>query len=206
MALPELLAPPGTCFLFNGHANTPDSFDDDFDVMQGHARKRRVQTAIPRVVDVSCVFKTADAADVFDDWYENTLVVGNGLFTAKIAPIGADTKYYAAQWVAPPLWTPLDHGKWQLSGQLLLTGAGSDILPLGATLRTEYRIDLTGSATVTSGVLLATEYVIHLLAYTPLRTEYLVELLAAEPAPPSDELREDGGLELREDGGTELRE
>ena len=183
MALPELLQPAGTpCFLLAGHANAPDPLHDDFAVRQGHGRKRKVQTAAPRYVEVSIDMSPEEAA-IYDDWYENALGVGNALFTAPIAPLGEGTRYWTAQWVGPPLWTPraAAHGlRWRLSGTLLLTGEGSDTLPLGATLATEYVIALTGSAAITSGVTLATEYVIALIGELPLTTEYLVELISTE--------------------------
>ena len=183
MALPELLQPAGTpCFLLAGHANAPDPLHDDFAVRQGHGRKRKVQTAAPRYVDVS-IDMSPEEAEIYDDWFENALGVGNALFTAPIAPLGEGTRYWAAQWVGPPLWTPRAAAvglRWRLSGTLLLTGEGSDILPLGATLATEYVIALTGSGAITSGVTLATEYEIALIGAIPLMTEYLIELVSVE--------------------------
>lgn len=206
MALPELLAPPGTCFLLNAHANTPGDLDDDVQFMQGHSRKRRVQTSAPRVVDVSAIFKTADTAAIFDDWFENTLSVGNGLFTAKVAPVGADSRYWAAQWVGPLAWSPMGKGRWQISGQLLLTGQGSDTPPLGATLATEYRAALTGSAKLTVGVSLATEFSASLVAHLPLRTEYVASLEADIPSYFERESDSDGAFIQREDGTNLQRE
>lgn len=203
MGLPELRTPKGLpCFLLGGHAITPDALHDDFDVMQGHGRKRKVQTAAPRVVNVGYILE-ADEADKLDDWFENTLVVGNAPFTAEIAELGSSSKFWAAQWVAPLQWTPIERGRWQVAGQLLLTGVGSDIPPLGATLATEYRIDLNGSARITSGVSLATEYAISLVAHTPLKTEYLIPL---DSVIPTYFEREDSGNIQREDGTNLQRE
>ena len=182
MALPELFQPAGTCFLLAGHAIAPDPLHDDFGMRQGHGRKRKVQTYAPRYVEVS-VDLSPEEAEAYDDWFENALGVGNALFTATIASLGEATRYWAAQWVGPPQWIPraAAHGlRWRLVGTLLLTGEGSDTLPLGATLATEYVVALTGSGAITSGVTLATEYVIALIGQLPLTTEYLLELISTE--------------------------
>ena len=178
MALPELLQPSGTCFLIDGHSITPDPQHDDLQPIQGHGRKRRVQTAAPRYVEVSLILEP-DAAVLYDDWFENTLIVGNGLFTARIARIGEATiQYWAAQWVGPPEWFALHKGRWRLVGRLLLTGEGQSEPPPAPDLEIEFTVALTGSAALSAGVGLEIEYLVALIGETPLEIEFSIPLEA----------------------------
>jgi hypothetical protein len=204
VALPELLQPAGTCFLVADHAFTPDPLHDDMSPMQGHDRKEMVQTYAPRFVDVALILE-ADEAVVYDGWFENTLIVGNGLFTARIARLGeAVLQYWAAQWVGPPNWQALSKGRWRLSGRLLLTGEGQSEPPNDPALEIEFTVALTGTAALSAGVALEIEYQVALISETPLDIEFLVELLGVEIGSYFE--REDSGFIEREDGSDLQRE
>lgn len=204
MPLPALQAPSGLpLFLLAGHGISPDSLHDDIDVLQGEGRKRKVQTYAPRVVQVSW-FLSEEQAAIADAWFENSLVVLHEPFTARIAPLGTDSGiYWAAQWIEPPTWEALHLGRWRVTGQLLLTGEGSDTAPGPVELAIEYEFALNGSAVVLVPADLAIEYEFALQSITPIEIEYE---FALEVDVPSFELREDDGFELREDGGKERRE
>lgn len=204
MSLPELLPPSGTpCFLVAGHAITPESLYDDIEPMQGEARKRKVQTYAPRVVDVSAIFEE-DEAYAYDEWFENVLIVGSEKFTARVAELGPDSKYWAAEWVDPPQWTAMHLGRWRLDGQLLLTGEGASTPPDTVTLAFEFGMALTGSASIQSPVELAFEFGMALEAHNPFAFEFDMDLEVII-APEYFE-REDGGFVEREDGGNLQRE
>jgi len=216
MALPELLLPSGIPnFLLSGHAVARESPHDDFDVMAGHPRKRKIWTEARRTVTVSLDLSEDQAADL-DEWFENVLIVGNEKFTARIAPVGDAAKYWEAQWVAPPLWTPradvirdpvtggkVSAPRWRVDGQLLLTGDGSDEKPGTTTLAVEYVVALVGTAAIDSAATLAVEYSVALLASDPLAVEYDIALVYA---PPSYSLREATGYRMRQGGGRRKRQ
>lgn len=195
--LPELLQPAGTpCFLLAGHGITPGLLHDDLPANIGHGRRRRLCTVAPRVVDVSLALNDVQSA-AWDEWFESVLIVGSAKFTAEVAPIGSSSRYYAAEWVDPPVWGAKIRGKWQVSGSLLLTGDGSDELPQGTTLVDEYVVALTGTAVIASAVKFSDEYVVALIQSTLLADEYVVALTQTIPTYFE---REDGGDILREDG------
>lgn len=201
--LPELLQPAGTpCFLLAGHSIALNPLHDDLPANTGHDRKRKIFTTAPRIVGVSIALSAAQAA-AYDEWFESIAQVGDQRFTAEVAPLGSNSRYWAAQWVGPPVWTAGLFGRWQLSGALLLTGDGSDELPQGTTLVDEFVVELNGTFAIVSGVALADEFVIELSQATPLFDEFVIELSQSIPTYYE---REDGGDILREDGTKLQRE
>lgn len=200
--LPELLAPGGLCFLTSSNAITPDSMHDDIAPMLGHDLKRKVQTYAPQIVDVEAVLEPLDAYAVWE-WFEKVLIVGSEKFTARVAELGPNSRYWISQWVAPPQWEALHLGRYRLRGQLMLTGQGWGDPPETVTLELEFGMDLIGSAVIRAPVELEAEFAMELRARSPFAVEFALTL---EVYVPSYELREDGGRELREDGGYELRE
>lgn len=199
-SLPELVTPPDLCFLIAGNPIVPQSIYDDFAPMIGHDRKRKVWTYAPRVVTVAAVLDE-HPAQVVDDWFENILEVGASQFTTRVAELGPNSKYWAAEWVAPPQWEAMALKRWRISGQLLLTGHGEENPPATVTLALEFALPLSGSAAIFAPVELAIEFALDLLAHNPLAFGFELGLTYA-----AVELREDGGRELREDGGIERRE
>lgn len=198
------------CFLLSGHAVEPDALHDSLDFMQGHGREVQLFTVAPRYAEVSLDLSEAQAGQV-DEWMQTALVVLTAPWTAEIAPLGASSRYWAAQWVAPPAWSPRarkqadgSHStRWRLSGRLLLTGEGSDAKPLGGVLSTTYTIDLTGSVRISAAVALDTEYTVDLRSINALQTEYTIDL---EQDVPTYYDREDTGFIERESGGFLQRE
>lgn len=196
--LVELVA-PFLCFLVEGHSITPDSKYDDITPMQGHDRKRKVQTYAPQIVNVSAILEE-DEARAVDEWFENVLNVGVEKWAARIAELGPNSKYWNSEWVAPPQWIPMALRRFKLVGQLLTTGDGHSDPPVTVTLALDFGVTLTGSAHVSAPVELAIEFTLGLRAHNPFRIAFSLPLTR-----PTYELREDGGFELREDGGKELR-
>lgn len=147
MSLPEITLPAGIpIFLAEGHSATPRSKFADVGMRTGHSRKRRVSTAAPRVVQVS-LFLTAELMQVFDTWFEDTLVVGVAKFSAQVAQQGAKTRlWWEAEWVDMPRSEPLAPDAWRVTGRLLLTGIGSVDGPLNSSARVEFGAALTGVA------------------------------------------------------------
>ncbi len=204
MPLPQL-RPPSIApdFLLDGHAVQLGSKHDTVPLQQGETRKRKVQTYAPRIVDVSWLLDRPEVVEAVDSWLETDLDVLHQPLTERVAPVGATGMYWAAQWVAPPAWEFLHFGRARLTGQLRLTGVGSDTPPGPVALAIEYDFALTGTAQVLNPKALAIEYELTLNALQSLSIDYI---LAVQAVVFDRELREDGGQELREDGGDELME
>ncbi len=146
MSLPELTTPPGVpVFLAAGHAIALRSLYVEVPMTSGHARKRRVYTQAPRVVDVALLLTDQQMADL-DDWYETTLLVGTRPFAAQVAGQGGGVLWWRAEWLVPYLATPLHRRRWRVEGQLLVSGTGSATGPVLGTLAAEISVPLKATA------------------------------------------------------------
>ncbi len=203
MSLPELLPPRGTpTFLHRGHAIEPRPVFADVAMTTGHARRRRVSTIAPRVVEVGW-FLTPGQMTSVDAWFESTLLVGSRQFTAPVKAQGAGLLYWAAEWLEPYTAEPVSRGRWYVSGKLLLTGEGSTTPPVLSTLGIEFGAALTGSASLTVGGFLGIEFGAALKQPVPLGIEFGAALRQVG----NFRLREsDGSYTLREGGGRRIRE
>ena len=147
MSLPSITAPPGTpAFLVAGHAIEEDSVYAQVRPMIGHSRARRVWTVVERVVSVSWVLE-AEQLEAVDDWFERALLVGSRDFAAEIMNQGAGARklWWRAKWIAPFDVEMLHRGRGRVTGQLLLTGEGTEQAPTPA-LAMEIAIPLVGIA------------------------------------------------------------
>lgn len=149
-SLPALTLPAGIGpFLAAGHAIDGKSPFADVPRGTGHARKRRVRTAPERIVSVSLLCEAADAA-TFDYWFETTIRVGVTAFTAPVADEeSAGLRYWRAVWETQPTYTPLNLGRWMISGTLLLTGVGSTVAPGATSAAVGFGLALRGTAAAT---------------------------------------------------------
>jgi len=204
MSLPEITAPIGTpVFLEAGHAITPRSVYANVEMITGYARKRRVYTVAPRIQSVAWFLNSAQMAAV-DEWFEETLDVGNRRFAALVASDrGPGRLWWTAQWVAPYRAEPLNLGMWRVTGDLLLIGDGSVEGPVATSAGLEIVVALTSTASATIDGHAAMEIQVALLPLILARLEMSAALLSFTP---DFLLREDSGYILREDGGRIQRE
>lgn len=206
MALPLVFVPNGLpLWLVAGHSITPASVFDDVPMLVGHGRKRRVFTTAPRIATVALILE-ADEMVAFDDWYENTLKVGNERFTAEIANLGPGRVFWTAQWLEPYDAEPLHLGRWRVTCALLLTGTPSDTRPATGELALSVPIELDGSATAAAPIALVLSISIDLDAVTSLSLSVPIELISFAADYELRETGSGGGYELREDGSKELRD
>ncbi len=179
MPLPEILAPAGTPpFLADGHGIAPRPVYVDVGMRTGHARRRRMTTTAPRVVSVSWFLTEAEMTAV-DEWFETALLVGSRKFTALVQNQGEGALYWEAQWLTPWVADPSREFAWVVSGQLLLTGEGSETAPEMTSLGLEISVPAMGSAAITVGTTLAMEVTVPLLQPIYLGIEISVALLSS---------------------------
>lgn len=189
MALPEITAPAGTpAFLVAGHAQQSHALHGNVGMGTGHARKRRLRTAAPRIVTVAWDLSAAQMLAV-DQWYETALQVGARPFAAAVKDLGADAlMWWTARWLAPYQAEPDETGYWRATGQLLLTGEGSSVGPVITSAKVEFVAALTGTAKIAVVNSAAVEFVAALLSVQQARVEFVVALIGVKDgAPPSDD-------------------
>lgn len=204
MALPEITEPAGTVPFVTPHGATPKGVYANVGVISGAARKRRVYTTAPRVQHVTRVLSPAQMV-AYDDWFENVLLVGTRKFAVRVANPDGGFLWWEAQWVAPYNAEPVAGNLyWILTGDLLLTGEGSETGPVSTSATLEIVAALTSTATATFDGHAALEVEAALLT---LSLSGSLEMVAALlPFVPEFLIREDGGYILREDGGRIQRE
>lgn len=177
IGMPGIRPPAGTpCFLASAHSISPDSVFVDVKMRVGHARKRRVFTAAPRVVEVAWVLEAAEMAAV-DAWYKNALLAGEREFAAQVKRQGPGMLWWRARWVEPYAAEALHLGRWRVTGRLLLTGVGQEADPYVPGLAVEFGAALTGTASLTVETMLAVEFGAELLQSQTLAVEFGAALL-----------------------------
>lgn len=184
MTLPAIFEPSGLpAFLAAGLAIDPEDIYATLARGSGRDRKRRVFTTGPRRVTVARLLTPAQAA-AYQDWFEGTIVVGETHFSAWISKFGVGQEWWDACWLSMPNWDPMPSPQgvlWRMTGELLLSGAPSDVRPEDGLLGVEYVARLTGSAEVVVPIELGVEYEAHLSPATALGVEYAANLVSVEP-------------------------
>lgn len=207
MALPLIFIPTGLPLpLVRGHAQTIDDQFDHVPAMQGEGRKRRLYTASNRTARLIWLL-TETQMLAFDAWFESTLDKGKRQFSCPVAKLGpGGIEYWAAEFINVDTDDPIASPThlWEVSASVLLTGEPSDTLPDTGVLSLDTAVSLGGTAALLVPIHLTIDTVVSLGGVTGLAIDTVVSL--GPPAPPTNELREDGGFELREDGGREHRE
>lgn len=156
--MPQIRLPAGTpCFLAAGHGITPDSVYADVRMRTGHARKRRIYTSAPRVVDVAWVLE-AEQMTAVDAWYEDVLLAGERAFAAQVKAQGPGKLWWRARWVEPYEAEAMHLGRWRVTGRLLLTGVGQVEDPYIPEMEVEFGAALTATAVLTVVPLLGVEF------------------------------------------------
>lgn len=181
MPLPGILLPAGLpCFLLQGHASQYSSPYADIAMTTGHARKRRVCTVRPQVVNVSLFLERSQMAE-FREWFKETLLSGERSFAARVKEQGDGFLWYEASWVGMYQATALHKGRWRVEGQLLLMGEGEAEDPGLPPFATEVSIPLTGSGQLHVIKYFATEIDIPLVSSIIFLTEIEIALEVTEP-------------------------
>lgn len=184
MSLPGIFEPSGLpAFLAANHDHQPEEIYAQQSRGTGHARRRRVYTEPQRIVSVSRVLTPAQM-QAYDDWFENTIIVGQTHFTAWVANLGAGQLYWDACWIAPYLSEPFATPGgvfWRITGRLLLSGEPSETRPADGEIAVEFIAHLTGAASVVIPVELAVEFTAYLSPATHLAVEFESDLLPVAP-------------------------
>lgn len=152
MALSQILMPDGTpAFLRDNHAIELFPIYGETPVQTGTPIVRRMWVSVPRIVDVALEINTS-IKNAIDDWFENTLLVGERAFSAQVQNQGPGLLWWNCKFLAPPKTEFLGGDWWRLTGRLLLDGTGSVTGPVPTGLTGSVNIQLMASA-----VLLATQ-------------------------------------------------
>lgn len=156
MALPPIIAPPGTpVFLADGHEVEEVSRHAQVRFGTGHGRARPARTAVDRIISVAWFLSAEQMLDVFN-WYEDGLEAGALTFSAYIKRIGAGMVWREARWIQ--FETEMLHlGRGRVSGRLMLFGPEYAQGPVINDLAVEVLFPLNAVATPTIPVELAAE-------------------------------------------------
>jgi len=145
-------------FLAAGHGIEEDSVYAAVQMASGHSRQRRRWTVPERVVSVSWLLKgEAQIAEV-DEWFDITLEAGALPFSAQVANQGSGSAllWWRARWLAGWQFEMIPGGFCRVTGQLFLTGEGSEDGPDPAdtyvTADGEAYVTADGEPYVTAGV------------------------------------------------------
>lgn len=149
MSLPPILAPSSApVFLADGHQISERSPYAPVQYGSGHTRLRRVRTVPERVVSVEWFLEAGVLAEV-EEWYEEVLVAGQELFSARVAnQEGSGLVYWAARWISFE-YELLELGRARLSGSIYLYGEPSATPPETGEFAVEVGIVLESTADAT---------------------------------------------------------
>jgi hypothetical protein len=146
MALPPIIAPPGTpVFLAEGHDVEDISRHAQVRFATGHGRARPVRSALNSIISVEWFLEAAQLADV-RAWYEDGLEAGARSFSAYLKRFGAGMYWREARWLN--FETEMLHfGRGRVSGRLFLFGPEYNTGPTVNDLAVEVLFPLQASAT-----------------------------------------------------------
>lgn len=156
--LPEILMPEGLpAWLVNGFDGTDDSAYGRVPMSTGHDRKRRVFRRPPITRNVSLMLTELQTM-VFEGWFENDLLAGERLFSARVRDMGPGHIWYSAQFTGPYTaafqhWAKgVGKSYWLVSAELRLYGVGSDFGPELTPFKSLATVALLGRATAPAPV------------------------------------------------------
>lgn len=149
MALPPIIAPPGTpVFLADGNDVEDISRHAQVRFATGHGRARPVRAALDSIVSVQWFLEAAQMADVYA-WYEDGLDAGARTFSAYLKRFGVGMYWREARWLN--FETEMLHlGRGRVSGRLFLFGPEYTEGPAVNDLAVEVLFPLQASATATT--------------------------------------------------------
>lgn len=133
--LPEIVLPEDLpAWLIDGHSGTDDPAYAKIAIATGHTRIRRVFRRPPIKRKVAMLLTEAQTLQ-FERWFEQDLLVGQRMFSARVRDMGPGHLWYAAQFAAPyeaeyQHWSQAP-GKahWAVTADLILYGVGEDSGP-----------------------------------------------------------------------------
>ena len=133
--LPEIVVPDDLpAWLIDGHSGTDDPAYAKIAIATGHTRIRRVFRRPPIKRKVAMLLTEAQTLQ-FERWFEQDLLVGQRMFSARVRGMGPGHLWYAAQFAAPyeaeyQHWSQAP-GKahWAVTADLILYGVGEDSGP-----------------------------------------------------------------------------
>lgn len=167
--LPEILMPEGLpAWLVGSFDGTDESAYGRVPMSTGHDRKRRIYRRPPITRNVSMML-TETQAMVFEGWFQNDLLAGERIFSARVRDMGPGHIWYTAQFAAPPVsafqhWAKApEKGFWLVTAELTLYGVGSDFGPELTPFKSAAEIALTGGARAPAPVSLKSTAVVALL-------------------------------------------
>lgn len=152
MKLPEIVLPDSLpAWLVESFAGTDETAYAKVEMSTGHNRKRRVFRRPPVRRSVSMMLTEVQAMQ-FESWFENDLIAGERMFSARVRDMGPGHIWYPAQFVEPYQADYMHWAKgagndyWRISAELILYGVGEDQGPELTPFHAEVGIDLTGQA------------------------------------------------------------
>ena len=153
MKLPEITLPDNLpAWLIEDFAGTDETAYATVEMSTGHNRKRRIFRRPPVKRTVSMMLTEAETQQ-FEAWFENDVLAGGELFSARMRDMGPGHIWYPAQF-AEPYQADYQHwaqgaGKahWKITAELILYGEGEDQGPELTSFAAAVRVPLTGSAT-----------------------------------------------------------
>lgn len=149
MALPPIIAPPGTpVFLADGHDVEDVSRYAQVRFATGHGRARPARSSLDSIVSVEWFLEAAQMNDVYA-WYEDGLEAGARTFSAYLKRFGSGMFWREARWLN--FETEMLHfGRGRASGRLFLFGPEYTQGPTINDLAVEILFPLRASATATT--------------------------------------------------------
>lgn len=145
MPLPNLVMPSSLPrFLLAGYGS---DYQSPFGVVAmgtGHARKRRLVTRRPTVVNASMILEEQQAAD-FHVWFRDSLLLGERSFAVLTQLEGGPLVWYEAQFVTTYRATMMHLGRKRIDMILRLIGDASETPPLFGQLSGRAGVDVGGS-------------------------------------------------------------
>ena len=152
MKLPEIVLPDSLpAWLIESFAGTDETAYAKVEMSTGHNRKRRIFRRPPVRRSVSMMLTEVQAMQ-FESWFENDLIAGERMFSARVRDMGPGHIWYPAQFVEPYQadymhWAQgAGKAHWRISAELILYGVGEDQGPELTPFHAEVGIDLTGQA------------------------------------------------------------
>lgn len=166
--LPEILMPEGLpAWLVNSFGGSDDTAYGRVPMSTGHDRKRRMFRRPPITRSVSLMLTEAQAA-MFEAWFQNDLLAGERMFSARVRDMGPGWVWYTAQFTSPPVstfqhWAKApEKGHWLVTAELTLYGVGSDFGPELTPFKSGATIALLGSGAAVAPVSLKSSVVVAL--------------------------------------------
>jgi hypothetical protein len=144
MPLPTLVMPASLpMFLLGGYGADYQSPYGVVGMGTGHARKRRLVTRRPNIVNASLLLDEQQAID-WHAWYRDSLLSGERSFTARTVQEGGPLVWYEAQ-VISYMGEMLHLGRKRIDMRLRLISEGSVEGPAFGTFSGRAGLDVGGS-------------------------------------------------------------